>query len=97
MSSKTHPTEEIEDKLRLASPPIYEIIAWEGREELARPLDALAWSGLVAGIAIWCCVICEGILKVHLPPGDNFLLENLGYTAGFMIVILGRFQLFTAP
>lgn len=95
MNMKSSPNEDIEDRLRLASPTIYEIIAWEGREELARPLDALAWSGLVAGICISFSLFCEAFLRHHLPPGDNFLIENLGYTAGFLIVILGRFQLFT--
>lgn len=96
MNVKRQPNEDIEDRLRLSSPTIYEIIAWEGREELSRPLQSLAWSGFVAGLCICFSLFCEGLLKYHLPKGsDNFLLENLGYTAGFIIVVLGRFQLFT--
>jgi len=96
MSGKVAPDEEIEDHLRLASPTIYEIIAWEGREELARPLQSLAWSGFVAGLCITFSLFCEAFIKIHTPANSDYLLlENLGYAAGFLIVILGRFQLFT--
>ncbi len=88
--------DDIEEKLRLASPTIYEIISTEGEEELARSLPSLGWSGLVAGLCISFSVFCEGYLRHNLPTeGNYFLLENLGYTFGFLIVILGRFQLFT--
>ncbi len=88
--------EDVEDKLRLSAPTIYEIISREGREELNRPESSLIWSAIVAGICISFSVICEGLLLKHVPEnGDYFLLENLGYTVGFLIVILGRFQLFT--
>lgn len=89
-------SDDIDEKLRLASLEIYEIISLEGEEELSRPLASLGWSGLVAGLCISFSLFCEGYLKHHLPAGqDNFLLENLGYTFGFVIVIIGRFQLFT--
>lgn len=41
-------------------------------------------------------LVAKGIFHVHLNelPG-GFLLENLGYTFGFVIVILARQQLFT--
>ena len=41
-------------------------------------------------------LVAKGIFHVHLSelPG-GFLLENLGYTFGFVIVILARQQLFT--
>lgn len=93
---KKHPNhEEIDERARLSSPTIYEIVAREGREELARPLQSLAWSGFVAGLCISFSLFGEGFLKAHLPEGNFFLIENLGYTLGFLIVILGRFQLFT--
>ncbi|MGH1403696.1 MAG: formate/nitrite transporter family protein [Alphaproteobacteria bacterium] len=89
-------SDDIDEKLRLASPTIYEIIATEGEEELARSLPSLGWSGLVAGLCISFSLFCEGYLRHNLPQSGNyFLLENLGYTFGFVIVIIGRFQLFT--
>jgi len=88
--------DDIDEKLRLASQEIYGIISLEGEEELSRPLSSLGWSGLVAGLCISFSLFCEGYLKHYLPAGGNyFLLENLGYTFGFVIVIIGRFQLFT--
>ncbi len=88
--------EEIDERLRLASPTIYEIIATEGEEELARSLPSLGWSGLIAGLCISFSIFCEGYIKYNLPAeGNYFLLENLGYTFGFVIVIIGRLQLFT--
>lgn len=90
------PDEVIEDNLRLVAPEIYEIIATEGREELSRPAQSLAWSAFVAGICISFSLFCEGFIKRHMPAQQpSFLIENLGYTVGFLIVILGRFQLFT--
>ncbi len=90
-----NPNDDIDERLRLTAPTIYEIISTEGQEELSRSLPSLGWSGLVAGLCISFSLFCEGYLKHHLPGGDNFLLENLGYTFGFVIVIIGRFQLFT--
>lgn len=86
----------IDDNLRLASPTIYEIISREGEEELSRSLPSLGWSGLVAGLCISFSLFCEGYLRYHLPNvPSSFLLCNLGYCFGFVIVIIGRFQLFT--
>ncbi|MCB1782550.1 MAG: formate/nitrite transporter family protein [Alphaproteobacteria bacterium] len=88
--------DDIGDRVRLTAPTIYEIVSTEGESELARSLHSLGWSGLVAGLCITFSLLCEGYIKYHLPPGgDYFLIENLGYTFGFIIVIMGRFQLFT--
>ena len=88
--------QEVNDRLRLASPTIYEIIATEGRKELRRPLSSLSWSALVAGICISFSMFCEAFIRLHTPDtADYFLIENLGYIVGFLIVIQGRFQLFT--
>lgn len=87
---------DIDEKTRLAAPTIYEIISKEGEEELSRSLPSLGWSGLVAGLCISFSLFCEGYFKHYLPPSPyNFLIENLGYCFGFVIVIIGRFQLFT--
>lgn len=87
---------DVEDNLRLAAPTIYDIISTEGEEELARSFPSLGWSGLVAGLCISFSIICEGYLRFHLPKdGNYFLVENFGYTFGFVIVIIARLQLFT--
>jgi formate/nitrite transporter FocA (FNT family) len=41
-------------------------------------------------------LIAEGLLRAHLPEANwTPLVSKFGYTAGFLIVILGRQQLFT--
>lgn len=57
---------------------------------------ALLWSAIAAGLSISASLVAKGIFHVHLGalPG-GYLLENLGYTFGFIIVILARQQLFT--
>ncbi|MGH1398051.1 MAG: formate/nitrite transporter family protein [Alphaproteobacteria bacterium] len=86
----------IKEKLRLASSSVYEIISREGAAELARSLPALAWSGLAAGFCICFSMLAEAYFKMHLPDHPaKPLVENIGYTFGFIIVIMGRLQLFT--
>ena len=75
---------------------IYEAIRREGEYELSRPVSALWWSGVAAGLAISTSVLCKGFLASILPEADWAAgVSNLGYTVGFLIVILGRMQLFT--
>jgi len=87
---------EVENKLRLKAPVVYEIVRTEGEEELARPTASLWWSGIAAGLSIGFSVVAEGILHAKLPDAPwRPLVENFGYTMGFLFVILGRQQLFT--
>jgi len=81
---------------RLSARLIYEVIRRDGEEELERPVLSLIWSAIAAGILISFSVLAEAILRLHLPPASwSYLLENLGYSLGFVIVIFGRMQLFT--
>lgn len=75
---------------------IFEAIRREGEHEFSRPNSALWWSGVAAGLAISTSVLCKGFLVSILPDADwSYAVSNLGYTVGFLIVILGRMQLFT--
>ncbi|MGR3496173.1 formate/nitrite transporter family protein [Citreimonas sp.] len=75
---------------------IFEAIRRAGDHELSRPISALWWSGVAAGLAISTSVLCKGFLASILPHADWASgISNLGYTVGFLIVILGRMQLFT--
>lgn len=86
----------VEDAAKLSSKLIYEVIRRDGVEELARPTRSLIWSGIAAGIMISFSVLGEAIFRTYLPDSpQRFLLENLGYSLGFLLVILGRMQLFT--
>ncbi|MFO8044760.1 MAG: formate/nitrite transporter family protein [Halomonas sp.] len=75
---------------------IFEAIRREGEHELLRPFSALWWSGVAAGLAISTSVLSKGFLASILPQVEWAAgVSNLGYTVGFLIVILGRMQLFT--
>lgn len=81
------------------SPPgevVYEAIYREGEHELERPSRALAWSGLAAGLSMGFSFVAEALLREHLPDaGWVPAVSKAGYSIGFLIVILGRQQLFT--
>lgn len=75
---------------------IYNIIREEGEAELARPLQALAFSGLAAGILVSFSFLFRSVFHMHMGASPmEPLVSCLGYTVGFIIVILGRMQLFT--
>ncbi|HET7588031.1 MAG TPA: formate/nitrite transporter family protein [Gammaproteobacteria bacterium] len=82
------------------SPPraavVYETVRREGEYELARPTGSLAWSGLAAGLSMGFSFMAQSLLATYLPDADwAHVVSDLGYSVGFMIVILGRQQLFT--
>ncbi len=81
------------------SPParvVHEVIRQQGIDELERPAASLVWSGVGAGVAIWLSLIAQAALMVRLPDSPwKPALSALGYSVGFVVVILGRLQLFT--
>ncbi|SKA33780.1 formate/nitrite transporter family protein [Consotaella salsifontis] len=86
----------IDEKLKLRPLAIYEIVREEGVQELARPVTSLWWSGLTAGLSIGFSILTEATLRSALPDSTWApLIANWGYSVGFLIVILGRQQLFT--
>ena len=75
---------------------VYKTILKEGDEELERSSSALFWSGLAAGLSMGFSMIAEGLLHTYLPDAHwRPLVAKFGYSAGFLIVVLGRQQLFT--
>lgn len=81
---------------RLGAHLVYEIVRRDGVRELERPMASLVWSGLAAGIVISFSVVAEALIRIHLPDTSwRPLVENFGYSVGFLMVILGRLQLFT--
>jgi formate/nitrite transporter FocA (FNT family) len=91
-----HEIEDIEELSTPRSPVIYEVVRRLGEEEMERPLVSLWWSGVAAGLSISFSLLTQGILREHLPDAPwRVLVEALGYSVGFLIVVLGRQQLFT--
>ena len=85
-----------DEEQSLSADVTHEVIRREGEEELKRSTSALAWSGLAAGLAMGFSLVGEGVLKAHLPDSEwSPLVAKLGYSFGFLIVILGSQQLFT--
>ncbi len=88
--------QEAEERSAPSGKVIYKAILAEGEEELKRPSAALFWSGLAAGLSMGFSMIAEGLLARYLPDAPwRPLVANFGYSLGFLIVILGRQQLFT--
>jgi len=87
---------QIQERVAIGAHVVHETIRREGREELKRSSSALAWSGLAAGLSMGFSMVAEGLLAAYLPRTDWApLLAKLGYSVGFLIVVLGRQQLFT--
>ncbi len=75
---------------------IHETIRAEGESELGRSVSALLLSGFAAGLTMGLSLIAEGILRAHLPEAPwRELVSKIGYAVGFLVVVLGRQQLFT--
>jgi formate/nitrite transporter FocA (FNT family) len=91
----SHEAEATERRI-ISAQIVHGAVRKEGEEELARPVASLAWSGLAAGLAMGFSMIAEGLLQSHLAAEAwRPLVTKLGYALGFVIVTLGRQQLYT--
>ncbi|CAL75580.1 putative transport protein, yfdC-like [Bradyrhizobium sp. ORS 278] len=87
---------EIQAQSRPNAALIHETIRAEGESELERRWWAILLSGFAAGLSISLSLIVQG--EFHAFVSDEAarrLFAPLGYTAGFLVVVLGRQQLFT--
>ena len=75
---------------------IHEVVREEGEIELRRSFAALGWSGFAAGGSMGFSFLGMALLRATLPDEPwRHAIESFGYTLGFIIVILGRQQLYT--
>jgi formate/nitrite transporter FocA (FNT family) len=87
---------EVERRARISAVVLHETVREEGERELRRRPLALACSGLAAGLSMGFSLMSQGLLHAYLPAASwTPLIDNLGYSVGFLIVVLGRQQLFT--
>lgn len=89
-----------EQEVSHSQPPraavLHEIIRYQGDQELERTLAALWWSALAAGLSMGLSLMAMGLFYARLPEGDGAqVVASIGYSAGFLAVILARQQLFT--
>lgn len=84
------------ERKSLSAQGVHDALLLEGREEINRRWDALAWSGLASGLTMGLTLMAEGALREHLPDTEwRPLVSKLGYAAGFIGVTLARQQLYT--
>lgn len=75
---------------------VHEVVREEGEAAMERTFSALMWSALAAGMSMGFSFLVQAILESALPPTSwRHLLTSVGYSIGFVFVILGRQQLFT--
>ncbi|MET0613765.1 formate/nitrite transporter family protein [Pseudomonas caspiana] len=75
---------------------LHETIRIQGDHELERSVAALWWSALAAGLTMGLSLMAMGLFKSRLPDVESsHVIASLGYSAGFLAVILARQQLFT--
>lgn len=87
---------EVEQRSSPGGHIVYKAVHKEGVDELERGNSALAWSGLAAGLSMGFSLMSEGLIRSHLADTPwRILLTKFGYSIGFLVVILGRQQLFT--
>lgn len=81
---------------RLSAAEIFDRVTTGAQEELDRPVHNLAFSALAAGLAMGLSGLGVSVL-MHLLGQDRVAqsVSWLGYPIGFLVVILGRMQLFT--
>lgn len=88
--------EAVTERTSASARVIHEVVRRRGDEELERPTGSLIWSGLAGGVSISASVLGEALLESRLPQAPwSPLVASIGYTLGFVIVILGNLQLFT--
>lgn len=87
---------QVEERKGVSALVVHEAIRRQGDDELARPASALWWSGLAAGLSMGSSFIMEGLLRAYLPNAPwRPLVQQLGYPIGYLMLVLGRQQLFT--
>lgn len=99
-ADKLHLPKKARDAIDQQSRPnailIHETIRAEGESELDRSSGALLASGFAAGLSMGLSLIVQALLRERLPEAPwRELLVAAGYTIGFLVVVLGRQQLFT--
>ena len=97
MAEKAEEEKEVQERSSPSGAVVYHAIKHEGESELERTSAALWWSGLAAGLSMGFSFLGTALLHSKLPHGEKWvpLVTAFGYALGFLIVILGRQQLFT--
>ena len=88
--------QQAEERASVPVSVVHEAVRQQGEEELSRTAQALAWSGLAAGLSMSMSLVTEGLLYTYLPDAPwRRLIVKMGYSVGYLLVVAGRQQLFT--
>jgi formate-nitrite transporter family protein len=79
---------------RASAYEIFNSVIDNAREELSRSTRALGFSGLAAGLGMGLTGVGVAVAHVALSGGAQKFVPYLLYPVGFMVVIVGRQQLF---
>jgi len=80
---------------RASAEEIHENVLTDAKKELRRPVAALAWSGLGAGLTIAFSSLGGAFLASLASPHLVHAARAAAYPLGFLFVVLARAQLFT--
>jgi formate/nitrite transporter FocA (FNT family) len=95
-SAETSDERKVEERSAVGPHIVHEAIRRQGEEAVERSASSAAFSGLAAGLSMGFSLLGEALLHAHLPDSEwRPAVAKLGYTLGFVIVIMGRQLLFT--
>jgi formate-nitrite transporter family protein len=80
---------------RYSAEEIHENLLNEADEEMERPAEGLALSGLASGLGIGFSFLAVALLTSRMAPENHALAAAIAYPLGFVFVVLARHQLFT--
>ena len=91
-----HEKRQAERMAPAAARVIHEVLREEGEVELKRPVGALLWSGLAAGLSMGFSFLTLALMHGALgETAAGRIVAPVGYSVGFLIAVLGKQQLFT--
>ena len=74
---------------------IFERILTTADKEFSKPPRLLVWSGVAAGLIMSLSFMAMAAIAGALPEGSSRLVPSLAYPLSFIIIALGRYQLYT--
>lgn len=87
---------DVEEKQSPTVQVLHETIRREGDRELERSASALLWSSVAAGLSMGFSLLAPALMQARVgQTRATPVLVALAYSIGFMLVILGKQQLFT--
>jgi len=74
---------------------IFSRVVASADEEFGKSWRLLYFSGVAAGLSIGLSFLSRAAVTAEVMPDGSALIGNLIYPIGFMLIVLGRYQLFT--